>query len=108
MSHPDSGHGKSLSWRADAADTTVERILLAPAKVGLFVGVAGGGVEGLDGVAAVGGGGGCEVTFPARNMIQLVCAPTCVGCFVRHAGRGTAGVITRRRCCRSGCSWIGS
>ena len=83
MSHPNSGHSKSLSWGADTADT-VQTILRAPAKVGLFVGVAGGGVQGLDGVAAVGGGGSCEVAFPARNMIQLVCAPACVRCFVWH------------------------
>ena len=66
MSHPNSGHSKSLSWGANTADT-VQTILRAPAKVGLFVGVAGGGVEGLDGVAAVGGGG--AGSSPSWNKI---------------------------------------
>ena len=50
----------------------------APAKVGLLVGVAGGGVQGLDGVAAVRGGGGGEVAVSARYVVQLVCAPASV------------------------------
>ena len=40
--------------------------------------MAGGGAQGLDGVAAVGGGGGSEVAVSARNMVQLVCAPASV------------------------------
>jgi hypothetical protein len=41
--------------------------------------MADGGVQGLDGVAAVGWGGGSEVTFSTRNVVQLIGAPAGVG-----------------------------
>ena len=37
--------------------------------------MADGGVQGLDGVAAVRGGGDGEVAVSTGNMVQLVCAP---------------------------------
>ena len=81
MPHPDCGDSQPLGGRADTL-AIVQVVLRAPAKVWLLVGVVGGRVKGLNGVAAVGGGGGRKVTFSTRNMVQLVCAPSCVRRFV--------------------------